>query len=202
MDKYLILLAGSPATGKSYLVNQIKQVLPDIFSITPDEIKEILADSVGFNNLAEKKELEKEVWKFYYQVLGLYMGIGKRFILSEYPFSDKQKQQLVELTTTYDYQVITIRLVSDFEKLWARRKLRDVQSDRHLSHISTHYHFGDQLENRALADDLITKEAFKKIIEERQYNHFSLVTLYEYDVSDFSKVDYTGLLQKLANLNT
>jgi predicted kinase len=202
MDKYLILLAGSPATGKSYLVNQIKQVLPDIFSITPDEIKEILADSVGFNNLAEKKELEKEVWKFYYQVLGLYMGIGKRFILSEYPFSDKQKQHLVELTTTYDYQVITIRLVSDFEKLWARRKLRDVQSDRHLSHISTHYHFGDQLENRALADDLITKEAFKKIIEERQYNHFSLGTLYEYDVSDFSKVDYTGLLQKLANLNT
>lgn len=200
MNKYLILLAGSPATGKSYLVNQIKQVLPGIFSITPDEIKEILADSIGFDNLEEKKELEKKVWRFFYQVLDLYMGVGKRFILSEYPFSNKQKNQLEALAITYSYQIITIRLISDFEKLWERRELRDVQPDRHLSHIMTHYHFGDQLENRTKADDLITKEAFQKIIEDRQYNHFSLGTLYEYDVSDFSKVDYSELLQKLENL--
>ena len=45
MDKYLILIAGSPATGKSYLINLIKEVLPDMFILTPDEGKEIFADS-------------------------------------------------------------------------------------------------------------------------------------------------------------
>ena len=34
MDKYLILIAGSPATGKSYLINLIKEVLPDMFILT------------------------------------------------------------------------------------------------------------------------------------------------------------------------
>lgn len=200
MNKYLILLAGSPATGKTYLTNKIKQVLPNIFIITPDELKENIADSVGFDNLDEKKKLEEQVWSVYYQVLDLYMQIGRQFILSEYPFSDKQKAQLSHLAEEHDYQVITIRLVADFEKLWERRKQRDIQPDRHLSHIMSHYHFGDTLENRQLADNRITKEGFRQIIEGRQYHQFCLGTLYEYDVTDFSVVDYTKLLETLGKL--
>ena len=200
MKKYLILLAGSPATGKSYLTNEILKVLPETFVITPDEAKEILADSRGFNNPREKMQLEKLVWKFYYQVLELYMDVGKQFILTEYPFSDKQKDQLQIFATKYDYHVITIRLVADFDILWERRKLRDVQKDRHLSHIMSHYHYGDQLENRNEADALIGKESFYKVIQKRGYEQFELGTLYEFDVTDFSKVDYSHLLRELAAL--
>lgn len=185
MDKYLILIAGSPATGKSYLINLIKEVLPDMFILTPDEGKEMFADSVGFDSLEEKAQLEKRVWEFYYGVLDLYMGAGKRFILSEYPFSNKQRSNLESLANKYSYKVITIRLVADFDALWARRKVRDIEKDRHLSHIMSHYHFGDTLEDRSKADSLITEEAFRNIIEARQYNEFSLGELYEYDVSDF-----------------
>lgn len=200
MDKYLILIAGSPATGKSYLINLIKEVLPDMFILTPDEGKEMFADSVGFDSLEEKAQLEKRVWEFYYGVLDQYMGAGKRFILSEYPFSNKQRSNLESLANKYSYKVITIRLVADFDALWARRKVRDIENDRHLSHIMSHYHFGDVLEDRSKADSLITEEAFRNIIEARQYNAFSLGQLYEYDVSDFSKVDYTDLLDKLRKL--
>lgn len=200
MDKYLLLLAGSPATGKSYLTNAINQVLPDMFILTPDDVKEILADSVGFDNLGEKRELEKQVWDFYYSVLDLYMGIGKQFVLSEYPFSDKQKTKLAELSEKHGYKVITIRLISDFEKLWERRKVRDIQPNRHLSHIIKSYHYGDTLEDRSQANDLITKEAFREIIQDRGYEYFQLGRLYEYDVSDFSKVDYSELLENLAGL--
>lgn len=185
MDKYLILIAGSPATGKSYLINLIKEVLPDMFILTPDEGKEMFADSVGFDSLEEKAQLEKRVWEFYYGVLDLYMGAGKRFILSEYPFSNKQRSNLESLANKYSYKVIIIRLVADFDALWARRKVRDIEKDRHLSHIMSHYHFGDTLEDRSKADSLITEEAFRNIIEARQYNEFSLGELYEYDVSDF-----------------
>lgn len=103
MKKYLILIAGSPATGKTFLINQMKQTLKDVFVITPDEGKEILADSVGFDSLAEKVELEKRVWQFYYGVLDQYMAAGKRIIISEYPFSYKQSDRLTELSEEYEY---------------------------------------------------------------------------------------------------
>lgn len=60
MKKYLILIAGSPATGKSYLINEMRRVLGDFFLITPDEGKEILADQIGFDSADEKKSVRKE----------------------------------------------------------------------------------------------------------------------------------------------
>lgn len=199
MKKYLILIAGSPATGKTFLINLLKETLKDIFVLTPDEGKEILADSVGFDNLNEKAALEKRVWKFYYGILGQYMEVGKRIIVSEYPFSYKQRDKLSELAERHDYQIITIRLVADFEILWQRRKARDVEADRHLSHIMSHYHFGDELIERGEADNLITKNEFKAIIEARQYHEFALGDVYEFDVSDFSTVDYEPFLKQLKN---
>ena len=128
------------------------------------------------------------------------MMVGKKIIVSEYPFSDKQKPSLADLANHYSYDVITIRLVADFEVLWQRRYRRDRENSRHLSHIMTHYHYGDNLINREDADNHITKKEFLDIITNRDYNHFQLGQLFEFDVSDFSKVDYSDLLSYLAKL--
>lgn len=197
MKKYLILLAGSPATGKSYLISQLMEKLSPTVLITPDDIKETLADNVGFDNLSQKAELEVDVWQFYYQLLDSYMRMGKRYVLSEYPFSDKQKMKLKLLAATYQYEVITIRLDADFETLWQRRQKRDVQLDRHLSHIMSHYHFGDKLDDRSKADNHITRDAFLDIVTKRAYNQFQLGKLFELDVTDFSKVDYPTFINGL-----
>ena len=197
MKKYLILLAGPPATGKSYLSRLICQALPETYTVSPDELKENLADNIGYNTLEEKVELEKVVWDYYYQALELYMKIGKQFILTEYPFSYKQKPILEKLSTKYKYDIITIRLVCDFETLWNRRIQRDLSEDRHLSYILSHYHYGDTLEDRTAADQLITKEEFAEIIEARDYNHFEMGKLYEADVTDYSKVDYEPIIKEL-----
>lgn len=197
MKKYLILLAGPPATGKSYLSRLICQALPETYTVSPDELKENLADNIGYNTLEEKVELEKVVWDYYYQALELYMKIGKQFILTEYPFSYKQKPILEKLSTKYKYDIITIRLVCDFETLWNRRIQRDLSEDRHLSYILSHYHYGDTLEDRTAADQLITKEEFAEIIEARDYNHFEMGKLYEVDVTDYSKVDYEPIIEEI-----
>ena len=197
MKKYLILLAGSPATGNSYLISQLMEKLSPTVLITPDDIKETLADNVGFDNLSQKAELEVDVWQFYYQLLDSYMRMGKRYVLSEYPFSDKQKMKLKILAATYQYEVITIRLDADFETLWQRRQKRDVQLDRHLSHIMSHYHFGDKLDDRSKADNHITRDAFLDIVTKRAYNQFQLGKLFELDVTDFSKVDYPTFINGL-----
>lgn len=197
MKKYLILLAGSPATGKSYLISQLMEKLSPTVLITPDDIKETLADNIGFDNLTQKAELEVDVWQFYYQLLDSYMRMGKRYVLSEYPFSDKQKMKLKILAATYQYEVITIRLDANFETLWQRRQKRDVQLDRHLSHIMSHYHFGDVLTERTEADNHITREAFLDIVTKRAYNQFQLGKLFELDVTDYSKVDYSTFINEL-----
>lgn len=197
MKKYLILLAGPPATGKSYLSRLICQALPETYTVSPDELKENLADNIGYNSLEEKVELEKVVWNYYYQALELYMKIGKQFILTEYPFSYKQKPILEKLSTKYKYDIITIRLVCDFETLWNRRIQRDLSEDRHLSYILSHYHYGDTCRDRSAADQLITKEEFAEIIQARDYNHFEMGKLYEVDVTDYSNVDYESIIEEL-----
>ncbi|OCG71416.1 kinase [Gilliamella sp. Occ3-1] len=200
MQKYLILLAGCPCTGKTYLVNQLQQQFKDSFVITPDKAKILYAESIGFNCKAEKEALEHKVWQFYYGVLQLYMDAGKRVIISEYPFSDKQKKQLSGFAEQYHYQVITIRLIADFDVIWQRRYQRDRSPERHLCHIMQHYHYGDRLENRNLADDLITKEQFYQVCQMRKYDQFVLGKLIEVDVTDFTKVDYSELLNELKQM--
>lgn len=198
MKKYLILLAGSPGTGKTYLLQQLKQRLPDMYTITIDEIKEYYADSVGFDDLAQRAEQERtKVYPFFYRALELYMEAGKKVIVSEYPFSEKQKGRLRDLADTYAYEVITIRLTADFDVLWERRYRRDREPERHLSYIMDHYHYGDSLEDRSLGTNHITKEEFRRIINERKYAEFALGTLYEFDVTDYQQVDYRPLLDQL-----
>ncbi|WP_195957743.1 AAA family ATPase [Enterococcus gallinarum] len=198
MKKYLILLAGSPGTGKTYLLQLLKQRLPDMYTITIDEIKEYYADSVGFDDLSQRAEQERtKVYPFFYRALELYMEAGKKVIVSEYPFSDKQKGRLRDLADTYAYEVITIRLTADFEVLWERRYQRDREPERHLSYIMDHYHYGDSLEDRSLGTNHITKEEFRRIINERKYAEFALGTLYEFDVTDYKQVDYGPLLDQL-----
>lgn len=190
MNKYLILIAGSPATGKSSVEKLIKDLFDNTLTITPDEFKEMYADSVGFSNLGEKDKLEKKVWNTYYSILKQYMEAGKQIIVSEYPFSMKQYDTLKNYSKKYNYNVITIRLVAEFEILWDRRYKRDRDPSRHLSHIVTSYHYGDKLYDRELADNHITKNDFKKIIEGRKYNEFELGKLFEVDTTDFNEVNY------------
>ena len=161
----------------------MKTRFPDLFALTPDEIKECYAEYLGFDSLAEKAQIEKQyVWPFYYQALGLYMSLGKRLVVSEYPFSEKQKPLLTFLAQSYGYECLTIRLTASFETLWERRFLRDRADDRHLSFIMERYHYGDVLEDRQAATNHITKEAFRQIITDRRYDDFQLGALIEVNV--------------------
>ena len=200
MKRTLLLLAGSPATGKSYLIDKIRQVVPNLVLISPDSIKESLADKYGFDNLIEKEKLEIKVWQSYYHLLDDYMQIGQKVIVTEYPFSNKQAFDLKFIATTYQYQIMTICLNAEFEILWKCRYQRDRELGRHLSHLVSSYHYGDELIDRDLADNQITKKEFQDIIKKRAYSNFELGYTIKQDVSDFTKVDYDALMQKVQTL--
>lgn len=99
MKKTLILLAGYPGTGKSYMANIIIKNFPELRLLSPDDIKEKFWDKYGFDTLEQKEELIVRAWNTYYDEMEQDFLHGKSLI-SDYPFSLKQKPTLEKLTKT------------------------------------------------------------------------------------------------------
>ena len=196
MKKTLILLAGYPGTGKTYLSQLIQKKIGTFQEVSPDAIKERNWDIFGFDTLEEKESLIQLSWKEYYLEMEEWFKRSKN-VVSDYPFSYKQHDQILKLINDYQYQVITVRLISDLNVLFERQKKRDLDATRHIGHIVLKYHKGMKLENHNQADNLLTKEEFFHRCLDRGYQSFSLGKLYEADVTDFSKVDYSTLLNNI-----
>ncbi|WP_148359448.1 AAA family ATPase [Peribacillus simplex] len=196
MDKALILLAGLPGTGKTYLSNIINSKLGLFYNLSQDDLKEYYCDIYGYRNLEEKQKIEKIAWAKYYEIMEKQMQVGDN-IMSDYPFSQKQKPHIQQLVDKYGYEVVTIRLIADLDSLFERQKKRDLDPTRHLSHIVTSYKKGDHLANRSKADNLLIYEEFINRCTTRGYDTFELGKLYEVDVSDYTKVNYSRLLEDI-----
>lgn len=196
MKKTLILLAGYPATGKTYLCNKILEIFPDFAVVSQDEMKEGLWDQYGFSNLEEKTKLENQAWHQYYDCLEKHMEQSNG-IISDYPFSEKQKGKLNVISKKYQYQVITIRLVGDIDVLYERSRERDLKPDRHLAHLVSCYQKGDTMKDRSKADCLVTKEIFRERCENRGYDTFELGHLISLDVTDYHKINYSQIIEKI-----
>lgn len=199
MKKSLILLAGFPGTGKTYLANLIMEKFSGVKLLLQMILRKNW-DFYGFNNLSEKEKLIQRSWEEYYQEMEEAFQRDES-ILSDYPFSDKQRNKLEQLTNKYGYQVITIRLIADLDILYDRQKNRDLDKNRHLGHILTNYREDDNLHIiREYADNLLDYKEFVHRCITRGYDTFSLGTLYELDVTDFSQVNYELLFSKLEKM--
>ena len=109
MKKAMILLAGYPATGKTFLCSRILKRHSEFIVVSQDEMKEKLWDRFGFENIEEKTRLEDQSWELYYETLEELMS-GEHSVISDYPFSEKQKGRLESLSLTYGYQVLRFAL--------------------------------------------------------------------------------------------
>ncbi len=199
MRPTLLLLAGFPGTGKTYLGNVIQREIGGFICVSPDQIKEDYCEKYGYDNLTEKKILEKAAWTTYYETVEKKMQ-EKQNVLSDYPFSEKQKPIFQKLIRKYAYQVVTIRLLANLEILFARQKNRDLDPERHLSHIMNVYHKGDEVEDRTKADNLLSYEEFIRRCTTRGYEKFSLGQLIEVDATDFAQIETAAILTKLKKI--
>lgn len=186
--KVLILLAGLPGTGKTYLSKIIKNKLGPFYTLSQDDLKEFYCDMYGYQNLEEKKDVEKIAWAKYFEIMEQQMKIASN-IISDYPFSQKQKPHIKQLVESYGYKVVTIRLTANLDILFERQKKRDLDPTRHLSHIVTSYKKGDHIVDRSMVDNLLTYDEFVKRCTTRGYDTFELGKLYEVDVTDYTTVN-------------
>ncbi|EDP11488.1 AAA family ATPase [Amedibacillus dolichus] len=197
MKQALILLAGYPGTGKTYMANMLLNKFKNFEVLSPDKIKEEFWDAYGFCNEEEKEKLIKKSWNEYYQRLNWKLERGYSLI-SDYPFSDKQHDEIQGICGRYCIEVITIRMVGDLDVLFKRQKKRDLDDSRHLGHILKEYHQGTCLMNHEEADNLLDNDEFIKRCKCRGYGTFELGTTIELDVTDFTKVSYDKIMNEIA----
>ena len=199
MLQTLILLAGYPGTGKSYLAKLLMKRFSGFEMLSPDEIKEEFWDAYGFRNEQEKEELIQKSWMEYYQRMEWKLAQGIS-LLSDYPFSHKQHDQLQAVCEHHHVQIITIRMIADLDVLFERQKKRDLDASRHLGHILKACHKGIQLKHHEDADNLLDYDEFIQRCTCRGYGTFALGTTMQLDVTDFSIVPYDELMNKIEEL--
>lgn len=199
MVKTLLLLAGYPATGKSTFCLQFLRQHPDVLVVAPDDIKEEVWDEMGFEDADDKAAKELIVWKRYYERLEGLMSQGVP-IVTDYPFSDKQKPALVSLVEKHGYRPITIRFVGDLDEIYKRSLARDLSQSRHLGHLMSHYHKGDYLGDRRKADALVTPELLRDRCICKGYGSFQMGDLVEVDATDIGSVDHDAIIRQVDSL--
>ena len=199
MKQTLILLAGYPGTGKSYLAELLMKQFTGFEILSPDEIKEEFWDAYGFRNEQEKEELIQKSWVEYYHRMEWKFTRGIS-LLSDYPFSHKQHDQLQEVCDKHHVQIITIRMIADLDVLFERQKKRDLDASRHLGHILKEYHKGIQLTSHEEADNLLDYDEFIQRCTCRGYGTFALGTTLQLDVTDFSTATYDELMIRINEL--
>lgn len=197
MKKSIILLAGYPGTGKSYLMDMIQNEFKAFQILSPDNYKEMMWDKYGFDSMKEKDDCIQKAWDAYYEDMHNNMKKGIH-MLSDYPFSDKQKERIQGIADTYDYQIITIRLIANLDVLYERQRKRDLDRTRHLGHIVGSYHKGMSLDKRDDQPCMVAYDEFINRCKNRGYGDFVLGNfIKEIDVTDFHKVDYSDLMREL-----
>ena len=136
--KNLIILAGYPATGKTFIIDRLLERDDDLYAISIDEIEEFIYDEIGFANKDEKNKIYNMSFDFFYMKLNSMMRKNKNIII-DYPFSYLQYPKLKELSYKYDYNCITIRLTGDIKEIYKRRVRRDLDEDRNPAHLVNQY---------------------------------------------------------------
>lgn len=192
----LLLLAGYPGTGKSYLCDKILAQDNSFKILSPDLLKEHFWDKFGFENEDQKNDLIDKAWAEYYNQMDSMMRDNDN-IISDYPFSDKQKQTISEIAEKNNCNIITIRLVGDIGILFDRQQKRDIDNDRHLGHVAMPYYKNMEITDRKNLSGILTKDVFFDRCQNRGYGDFELGYTIEVDVSYYDKIDYNKILQMI-----
>lgn len=188
--KKIILVAGVPGIGKTYLSKLIIDQYPAAMYLPQDAIKELLYDAVGFSNEVEKEEIISKSRDIFYEICEMSLANNEVLIL-DYPFSYKQLEFLDGLNADYDIRFLTLALHGDLDVLYERRKERDLNGFRNKGHILDCYHGYETYDELTYP---LSKKKYINACKQGGYDNFKYEVTIPIDVTDYSKVNYSKIL--------
>ncbi len=136
----LIIITGISGSGKTTLARYLNQTIQNSILLSLDQVKESVADTIGFKNTEQKENLNQLSNQFFTSLLEESMKRKDETIIIEYPFSIEWKSAFQNFSQKYNYNVITINsIVDDFDENWDRIIKRDFSDERHPSHERSEY---------------------------------------------------------------
>lgn len=181
----LIVIAGMPATGKTTIANQIRDVLGyPVFE--KDYLKEALFDIIGFECYAEKRRHDKAATEILLRIVESQLQAGASSIIVN-NFDSDENTKLNSLIERYKPNYVTIFINGEEKVLYQRYVERDLKHARHLGHIVQErypLHEGDS------ADYTMTPEEFNQKFVQRGMGNFTIPgARLDIDATDFNEVD-------------
>ena len=162
----LILVAGMPATGKSTLARKLTKTL-HLPVLEKDDIKEEMFDTIGYADLAAKRQLAKAAAAVLLRVARAVLESGSSVILVN-NFDADMAGDVQKLIDDCDCRVVTVFLGGDSDVLYKRYVERDKKHLRHQGHTfidryppkegdvtdlsMTREYFRDRFEGHGMAD--------------------------------------------------
>lgn len=130
--KNIVLITGDLAAGKSTLADNLSNVLK-YPSIKKDPIKEIICDSVGFNNRDENRKISVAAVNSMIHVLEQILKVGGDAILDA-NFRISEINAIQDLAKKYEASLKIFYLFGDNKVLYERFMAR--VPTRHKAHLS------------------------------------------------------------------
>jgi len=178
----LIIISGPSGTGKTTLGKCIAKEL-NLPIVHKDGIKEILFDKLGWSDRAWSRKLGIATYALLYSFIEVQLSAGRSCIVESNFHVEYDTEQFLALKAKYDFELLQICCVADGEVLFQRFKERATSDERHPGHVETS-----------------SLEEFRPVLLRGKDEVMDLGgTVIEVDTSDFERVDYEGLVERVRN---
>lgn len=188
----LIVIAGMPATGKSWLAGKLRELF-GYPVIEKDRIKERMFDAIGFENYAGKRAEDVAANFILLDMVRKFIEADQSLIIDN-NFDQESAAELAKLLEENpEIDVTTVFMTGDPEVLYQRYFARDAAHKRHLGHcMQTHYppHEGESTEFQ------MTREGFAERFLKRKNDVMSWRgKRIDVDATEFEKVDVERVME-------
>ncbi len=176
----LILVAGLPCTGKTWLARQLTTAL-GLPLVAKDDIKEHLFDSLGWSDRAWSKKLGLATFDLLFYIIELELAAGRSLIAEANFYPQFHIEKFRALQERWPFRPLVVECVADSEILFQRFIRRSELGERHPGHVDH--------KNYAEAQALLFGEKLPAF--RLGGKHIQV------DMNDFSRFDLQALLAEI-----
>lgn len=183
MKPLLIIVSGFSCTGKTTLAQKIAQEF-NLPLIGRDNIKEVLFDSLGWEDKAWSKKLGSTSYRLLYYFIDTQLSVSQSLIV-ESNFQPKFDNKYFQgFKTKYQAKILQIYCKTDPQILFKRYQERTDSGERHPGHVD-HLNYAEYQEN----------------LNQNNYGFLAVGNhLVEVETTDFNSIDYQKIFKTIKNM--